>query len=133
MNENNNIESRDHFIKNNVDEDPVFNLASNLFESENTLDKSEITIMTTNLLQNESFMNFVKDISQFVQIPILNPPENQIVTQLKLLKEELMKMENKIMKVNKELTDIKKENNYLVEIIDNIEKHFKTDGTEPIM
>lgn len=120
MNENN-IESKEQTIKNIVDEDLMINFANNLIENENNIDESEIINMSTDLLQNELLMNVVENLSQFMQIPILNLPENQLLTELLLLK----KLDNKLRVVKKDITDVKKENNDLNEIIVNLERRFK--------
>lgn len=129
MNENN-IESKDQTIKNIVDEDLIINFANNLIENENNIDESEIINMSTDLLQNELLMNVVENLSQFVQIPILNLPENQLLTELILIKEQLKELDNELRVVKKELTDVIKENNDLSEVIVNLERRFKLNGID---
>ena len=125
-----NLESKDEIIKSIVDEDLILNFANNLIENENNIDEKEIINWSTNLLPNELLMNFVENLNQFVQIPIIDLSENQIMTEMILLKEQLKELDNKLRVVKDELTDVKKKNNDLSEIIVNLEGRLKLNGIE---
>ncbi|MCQ6282034.1 hypothetical protein [Bacillus sp. EB600] len=125
-----NLESKDEIIKSIVDEDLILNFANNLIDNENYIDENEIINWSTNLLPNELLMNFVENLSQFVQSPIIDLPENQIMTEMTLLKEQLKELDNKLSVVKNELTDVKKKNNDLSEIIVNLEGRLKLNGIE---
>ena len=125
-----NLESKGEIIKGIVDEDLILNFANNLIENENNIDEKEIINWSTNRLPNQLLMNFVENLSQFVQIPIFDLSENQIMTEMTLLKEQLKELDNKLRVVKDELTDVKKKNNDLSEIIVNLEGRLKLNGIE---
>lgn len=84
--------------ENNLENEPVHNIE----DEDLVLDMSAIMRMASNLLQDESFTNSLKDFSQeFIQIPIFeNWMDNEVIL---LTKEEMQQMVNELNEVKSEL------------------------------
>jgi hypothetical protein len=130
-----NKEKREYSL-NNTDEDSVLNRTNNpennLIESVNMIDEKEIMKMASNLLENDSLMNLVKDFGQLVQFPIVPFPESQIDNELIQLQEQHERINSELAEVKKELSDVKKKYNDLIDLIILLAKRFRLDDIEPI-
>lgn len=110
--------------QNNLDKDSLKNLTNNVLNNQNSLDLNSIMRVAANLLGNDSIMNSINELNKRNQPPAESTvPENQENAELASLAEQLEKIANGFLALQKELLELKEQNQNLTKLVKKLYKN----------
>jgi hypothetical protein len=114
-------ENKENRISRSINDDAILNFGAKQEENEFNVDLEDIMRMTTNLMQNEFIMNSVKELGQFLQLPMQNHLlQNWMDTEwIVISKDEMQKVVNELIDVRKELAEVLEVSKSLLEELKN--------------